>query len=704
MSSKLDAATVGLTLMLSAVAITACSSPPAKSPEAAMQTQPATAPTPPPVAPPPRAQIGAWGINLTDRQSAVKPGDDFYRYAIGGWIDTNQIPADRTSWGTFVVLADEAERRLKGIVDGLPANAAAGTNEQKVGDFYRAYLDTDAIEKAGLTPVKPYLDAIAAVKTHDDVAKIMGRPDMRVRAPIREGVTIDQKNPDRYIIAVSQGGLGLPERDYYLKDDAKLAEIRAKYQAHIERLLTLAGEKNGAAQAKAIVELETQIAKIHWPAAKRRERNLTYNLRTREELEKLAPGYPWQAQLAASGIAAQREFVVRELDAVEGLGKLFGQVPVATWRSYLTYHFLASAADTLPKAIDDERFDFYSRTLNGQPQQRDRWKRGLAALDGALGEALGQIYVSKYFPPDSKAKMVTLVENLRAAYADRVKQLPWMSEATKKAALEKLATFRPKIGYPDKWRDYSDLEIRAGDAYGNSIRAMVYDWNRDVNRLGKPTDRDEWGMTPQTVNAYYNPTFNEIVFPAAILQPPFFDPNADAAVNYGAIGGVIGHEMGHGFDDQGAKSDSRGILRTWWAPEDEASFKKLVDNLATQYDGYTALPGLNVNGRLTLGENIGDLGGLSVALQAYRISLKGQPAPVLDGVTGEQRFFLAWAQGWRNIMRDERLRTQVMSDPHSPPQFRVNGVVRNMDAWYTAFDIQPGDKLYLPPEQRVRIW
>jgi putative endopeptidase len=694
-------ARAGALFCATALTVAACSSPePKKSPEAPMA---ATAPTAQP-APRPAAKIGAWGVNLQERDPNTKPGDDFYRYSIGGWLDSNQIPADRTSWSTFVVLADEAERQLKGIVDGLPANAAPGSNEQKVGDMYRAYIDTDAIEKAGLTPIKPALDTIAAARTHDDIARIMGRPDMPVRTPIREGVTVDQKNPDRYIVAVSQGGLGLPERDYYLKSDAKLAEIRTKYQAHIERMLTLAGEKSPADQAKAIFELEMKIAQIHWPIAKRRERDLTYNLRTREELEKLAPGYPWEAQLAASGFGKQKEFVVRELDAVEGLGKLFRQVPVATWRSYLTYHFLANASDYLPKAFDDERFEFYGRTLNGQPQQRDRWKRAMAMLDSNLGEALGQIYVARYFPPDSKAKMLALVENLRSAYAERVKQLPWMSEATKKVALEKLATFRPKIGYPDKWRDYSALEIKPGDAFGNAMRSSVFDWNYDVNRLGEKTDRDEWGMTPQTVNAYYNPTFNEIVFPAAILQPPYFDPNADPAVNYGAIGGVIGHEMGHGFDDQGSKSDARGILRTWWAPEDEQAFKKLVDSLATQYDGFTALPGLNVNGRLTLGENIGDLGGLSVALEAYRISLGGKPAPVLDGTTGEQRFFLAWAQAWRNLMRDERLRNQVMSDPHSPPRFRVNGVVRNMDSWYTAFDVKPGDKLYLAPEERVRIW
>jgi putative endopeptidase len=358
----------------------------------------------------------------------------------------------------------------------------------------------------------------------------------------------------------------------------------------------------------------------------------------------------------------------------------------------------------MPTTFDNESWHFYSHILNGAETQQERWKRCTSRVDHEMGEALGQVYVDKYFPPDAKQSALDMTLAIEQAMSKDIDGLDWMSTATKVQAKEKLHAVMNKIGYPDKWRDYSALEVRAGDAYGNSIRAAVFDWNRDVNRLGKPTDRDEWGMTPQTVNAYYNPTFNEIVFPAAILQPPYFDPNADPAVNYGAIGGVIGHEMGHGFDDQGSKSDARGVLRTWWAPADETAFKKLVDNLATQYDTYTALPGLNVNGRLTLGENIGDLGGLSVALEAYHISLKGKPAPVLDGLNGEQRFFLSWAQAWRNLTRDERMRVQVMSDPHSPPKFRVNGVVRNMDAWYQAFGIQPGDKLYLPPEQRVHIW
>jgi putative endopeptidase len=694
--SRLLAATVAAILVVSACATTTRSS---QSTERAMESQAAVA-TPPS----PPAQIGAWGFDLTSRDPGVKAGDDFYRYSIGHWLSTNEIPPDRTSWSTFAMLASEAEQRLREMIEALPANATPGSNEQKVRDLYRAYLDTDAIERLGLAPAKPMLDAIAAARTHDDVAKLMGRPDVPLRTPIRQGVTVDQKNPDRYIIAISQGGLGLPDREYYLKDDTTFVTLRAKYLAHIERMLALAGVKDAKAQAKAVLDLETAIARVHWPIAKRRERELMYNLRTREELEKLAPDFPWHAQLGAAGIDTQHEYVVRELDAVEAIGKLFHDTPVSRWRSYMTYHLLERSAELLPKAFDDERFDFYGRTLNGQPQQRERWKRAIDKLDEDIGEATGQLYVAKYFPPDSKAKMLDLVENLRSAYAARIKQLPWMTEATKQVAIQKLAAFRPKIGYPDKWRDYSALEIRAGDAWGNAERAAVFEWQREINRLGKPTDRDEWNMTPQTVNAYYNPTFNEIVFPAAILQPPYFDPNADAAVNYGAIGGVIGHEMGHGFDDQGSKSDARGVLRTWWAAEDTEAFKKLVDRLASQYDSYTALPGLNVNGRLTLGENIGDLGGLTVAYEAYHISLKGAQPPVLDGLTGDQRFFLSWAQGWRNLMRDERLRTQVMSDPHSPPQFRVNGVVRNMDAWYAAFDIQPGSQLYLAPDERVRIW
>jgi putative endopeptidase len=653
---------------------------------------------------PPRAKIGSFGLALEDRDPATRPGVDFYRYAVGHWLDTSEIPPDRTIWGTFSELDAESERRVRGLIEALPREADEGSAEQKVNDYYRAYLDTDAIERAGLEPARAALADIGAARTHEDIATLMGRPDLPVSSPIGIRFDIDEKDPDRYAVIVTQAGLGLPDRDYYLKKEAEFADIREKYRAHIARLLGLAGEKDTWAKAKEVLALETAIARDHWPVEKRRERELTYNARSRAELDKLSPRYPWKAQLAAGGIDAQPRFVVAELDAIRKLGARFRATPVEQWQAYLEYHFLANVAHVLPKSFDDESFDFYGRTLNGQKQQRDRWKRAVDAVDGALGEAVGQLYVARYFPADSKAKMLELVENLRKAYSARVKDLPWMTEETKRVALEKLETFRPKIGYPDRWREYGKLEVRAGDAFGNALRSGAFEWHRQAGRLGEKTDRDEWMMTPYTVNAYYNPTFNEIVFPAAILEPPFFDPNADAAVNYGAIGGVIGHEMGHGFDDQGAKSDARGVLRTWWQPADEKSFKKLGDALVKQYDAYEALPGLKLNGRLTLGENIGDLGGLTVALEAYRLSLGGKEAPVLEELTGQQRFFLSWAQAWRSLYRDERLRNLVMSDPHSPAKFRVNGVVRNMDAWYEAFKIEPEDALYLAPEERVRIW
>ncbi|MGE3303657.1 MAG: M13 family metallopeptidase [Hyphomonadaceae bacterium] len=658
-------------------------------------------------APPPaaKAAIGAWGYDMAAQDAAVKPGDDFFRFTTGGWMKTAQIPPDRTRWGAFDELRAQAEADVKEIVLAMAARrAAAGSNEQKIGDFYNAFMDTAAIEQKGLAPAQADLDAIAALKTHDSVAALIATPGMPLDGPLGAEVTLDEKNPDRYIVGVSHAGLSLPDREYYLKKEGDFAEIRAKFEAHAARMLALAGHKNAKAEAKQILALETAIARLHWPIAKRRERELTYNLVSVSELKRKAPAYPWAASFKASGFEGQSEVVVAEWSAVPGLAKLFRATPVSTWRAYLTYHYLANEAAVLPKAFDDEAFDFYGRTLNGQPEQRERWKRAVSALNGALGEAVGALYVAKHFPPDAKAKMDVLVENLRKAYGARIAAAPWMSADTKQAALEKLASFRPKIGYPVAWRDYTALEIVAGDAFGNQKRAAVFEWNRDVARLGKPTDRDEWFMTPQTVNAYYNPVFNEIVFPAAILQPPFFDPNADPAVNYGGIGGVIGHEMGHGFDDQGAKSDAKGVLRTWWKKADEDAFKARVAKLATQYDAFEPLKGLRINGQLTLGENIGDLGGLSIAHDAYLLSLNGAPAPAIGGVSADQRFFYGWGQVWRSLIRDPALRNQILSDPHSPAEFRVNGVVRNIDAWYAAFGVQPGDKLYLAPEERVKIW
>jgi putative endopeptidase len=652
----------------------------------------------------PKAAIGSWGFDQSGMDTSVKPGDDFYRYANGKWLDSNTIPADLTSWGTFSKLDVDTEVQVHAILEELKPGAPEGSPEQKVHDFYRSYLDVEAIEKAGMAPAEPGLGDIAAAKTHADIARLMGRPDLGLATPVNIGVTIDEKNPDRYIAIVVQSGLSLPDRDYYLRKDPQFVELRSKFVEHVERMLTLAGDADAKRQAQAVLDLETQIAQRHWPVEKRRERELTYNLRTGKQLRALASNYPWQEYLTAAGLADQPEFVVAELDAVQSLAAFFTSVPVDRWRTYLRYHYLVAHAGVLPKALDEERFEFYGRVLNGQQQQRERWRRAIDAIDGAIGEVVGQLYVKQHFPPEAKEKMVELVENLRRAYAHRIRGLSWMSEETKKAALEKLETFKPKIGYPDKWKDYSALEVRPNDAFGNAVRARVFEWKYDLERLSRPTDRDEWFLTPQTVNAYYNPTFNEIVFPAAILQPPYFDPHADPAVNYGAIGGVIGHEMGHGFDDQGAKSDAHGVLRTWWKPEDETAFKSLVDRIVEQYSQYEPLPGLKLNGRLTAGENIGDLGGLTVAYAAYKLSLNDKEAPVLDGLTGDQRFFLSWAQAWRELRREEALRNRVMSNPHSPAMYRVIGVVRNMDEWYAAFDVQPGDKLYLPPEERVRIW
>jgi putative endopeptidase len=615
------------------------------------------------------------------------------------------IPPDRSSWSPFFILRANAERDVKAIVEDVSRRSnAQGSIEQKVADFYASYLDTTAIEKAGLTPVHDDLAAIAAAQSYEDIASLMGRPDISVGGPVSISPWPDAKNPDRYAVNIVQSGLSLPDRDYYLKDETKFIEVRAKYRAYVEKLLGLVRYPEPGKSADAVVALEAEIAKRQWSNEKRNNRDLTYNPKTQDELKAFAPGFPWSRTLSAQGIPAQNFFVVKEADAIEALAKLFRATPIETWRAYMTFHYLNGMADVLPAAFDDLSFDFNGRTLSGQPQKRERWKRATTALNGALGEAVGQLYVRRHFTPKAKAQMAALVENLRAAYAARISKLVWMSEETKHAALRKLAKFRVKIGYPDKWRDYSTLEVRAGDPIGNRRRAKEWEWRRVTIRLNKTTDRDEWGMTPQTVNAYYNSYFNEIVFPAAILQPPYFDPAADPAVNYGGIGGVIGHEMGHGFDDQGSKSDENGVLHTWWKEGDVAKFNAITAHLSKQYSQYEALAGMHVNGKQTLSENIGDNGGLSVALEAYLISLHGKQAPVLDGFTALQRFFLSWAQTYRENIRNEQLRADLTSDSHSPAEFRVNGVVRNMDAWYEAFVVKPADRLYLKPAERVHVW
>jgi len=651
-----------------------------------------------------KPKILPWGVDLAGMDTSAKPGEDFAQYAGGKWMKTARMPSDRTRWGAFDELREQADLDVKTIIEAAAKTShPAGSNEQKMADFYTSFADTAAIEAKGLTPVQPILKDIASAPDAAALAVLASKPGSPLPLPLTWGVGPDAKNPDIYVLSMGHGGLGLPNRTFYIGATAK-PEILSAYTAHIGKMLSLAGVADAPTKASAIVALETKIAEKHWLPEQLRERDKTYNPRTRAELKTLAPAFPWDKAFEASLVGGADRVVIRPIDAIAPISDVYMTASIDTLKAYSTYHVLRACADVLPKAFDQESYNFFGKTLNGQPEQRAREKRAIAALNGAMGEAVGKLYVAKHFPADSKAKMQALVENMRAAYGERIKALSWMSADTKTRAAEKLALFRPKIGYPDKWRDYSALTIVKGDAFGNAQRVDEFEAKRRLVRLGKKTDRSEWGMTPQTVNASYNSVFNEITFPAAILQPPFFDPNADPAVNYGGIGAVIGHEMGHGFDDQGAKSDGHGVLKDWWSAEDVTRFKSLVDKLAAQYSAFEALPGLHVNGRLTLGENIGDNGGMQVAYAAYHISLKGKTAPVLDGYTGDQRFFLGWGQVWRGLVRDEALRVLIATDPHSPAYFRTIGPVRNIDAWYKAFDVKPGDKNYLPPDQRVLIW
>lgn len=654
----------------------------------------------------PTPTIGAWGFDVEGMDPTVRPGDDFFRYGGGSWLKNTEIPSDRASWGPFFALRAKAEADVKAILDDLVQRPCEpGSAEQKIADFYTAWLDTAAIEKAGLGPIQASLAEIAGAGSHEEIARLMARVDIGAGGPVSIDIWADDKDPDRYTVNVSQAGLGMPGRDYYLKTEPSFTDARDRYRIYMEGMLTLAGYPEPGETAAGIVLLEIAIAGLHWPAETRADRNLTYNPKTRAGLTALAPEFPWEDVFATLDIPGDHDlFGAKQPDAIQGLAKLFRTTSVQTWRGYLTFHYLNAMADVLPLAFDDLSFDFNGRTLSGQPRKRERWKRATGALNAALGEAVGELYVRRHFSAEAKAQMAALVGTLRAAYRARIAQAAWMAPATRQAALRKLDKLRVKIGYPDIWRDYAALEVRAGDPVGNRARARLWAWRRKAGRLDKPTDRDEWGMTPQTVNAYYNAFFNEIVFPAAILQPPYFDPAADAAVNYGGIGGVIGHEMGHGFDDQGSLSDENGVLRAWWTSDDMARFRARGDALAAQYSRYEPLPGLRLNGGLTLSENIGDISGLSIALDAYRISLGGRAAPVVGGFTAEQRFFLSWSQTYREKVREAQLRRAVMTDPHSPAEFRVNGVVRNLDAWYDAFTVEPGDRLYLDPTERVQVW
>jgi putative endopeptidase len=656
-------------------------------------------------------ELGTFGVDLTARKDSVRPGDDFFQYANGTWMDTFEIPADRVRWGAFDILRDRTDEQVRALIDGLAAESSApGSPEQKVGDYYASWMDTGAVDARGIAPLQPDLERIAAISSPAELPAEFGRSNLVGSAsPIYQEASIDRRDPNRYTLDVGLGGLGLPDRDYYLDPSERFATIRQQYVAHIQQMLQFAPgltAEAAASQATAILELETKIATLQWPRAELRDRVKTLNPTTVPELGPTYTGFDWTAFLEAGGMDTATTVNVSHPNVIQPLIALTRTVPLETWKAYLRYHLISGNASVLSSAIDDANFAFYGRTLAGQQQQRDRWERGVSLVGAreSLGEALGQVYVDRHFPVSAKEKMVELVENLRRAYGERIRAVDWMSEATKAEALAKLAAFRPKIGYPDAWQDLSGIAIVAGDLFGNYRRVRRFFREFDGDRLTRQTDRDEWFMTPQTVNAYYNSQFNEIVFPAAILQPPFFDQWADPAVNYGAIGAVIGHEMGHGFDDQGSRSDARGVQRDWWTAEDRAAFDARTTKLAEQYSRYEAAPGVFVDGKFTLGENIGDLGGVEVAYRAYQISLNGQPAPVIDGLTGDQRFFLAFAQVWRSKIREEALVRQLTSDPHSPAVYRLNGVVRNVNAWYDAFGVTDGHAMYLPPAERVSIW
>jgi predicted metalloendopeptidase len=656
-----------------------------------------------------KPQLGSFGVDLSAQDKSVKPGDDFNRYVNGHWLDTYQLKDYETTYGSFNILRDQSEAQVHAIIESLQKrkDLARGSDAQKLRDYYASYMDRAARDAAGIAPLQPVLDRIGAISSKAALIEAFGNSDLdSSAAPLRFNVELDRKDPDQYLVGLRVGGLGLPDRDYYLNPDARFAGIRTAYLAHIERMLGFAGVKDAKARAQAVLALETELAKPQWERAQLRDRDKTYNVATLAELAKQYPGYDWAAQAKAQGLPALDRVNVITPSAVQPVIDVVARTPLPVWRDYLTFHAVRGNAPLLSREMDDAAFAFTGTVLGGQKTQRDDWKRAVAAVTGTdgLGDAMGKLYVEKNFSPQAKAAMQALVENLRTALRSNIEKIDWMGDATKAEAYRKLSTFRPKVGYPDKWRDYSSVTIVPGDLMANVMQMRRYGRDDQNRRIGTRPDRDEWFMTPQTVNAYYNSTFNEIVFPAAILQAPFFDLNADPAVNYGGIGAVIGHEMGHGFDDQGSKSDYAGVQRNWWTDADRAGFEQRTKALGAQYNAFCPLPGQCVNGALTMGENIGDLGGVSMAYTAYQLSLGGKPAPVIDGVSGDQRFFLSWGQVWKSKYRDEALLNLIKTNPHSPGQYRAYGPLRNFDPWYQAFDVKAGDKLYVAPDQRVRIW
>ncbi len=652
--------------------------------------------------------IGTWGMDLEGRNENITPGDDFFLSSNGNWLDAHEIPADRSSYGVGLQVHERAQERVKAIIEELGSKGGAkGTPEQKVGDYYASWMDVETVNSKGAAALQEDLTRIAAISDLAGLTAEFGRANyVGGNRIISAGLGIDPSNPDKYNFSVGLGGMGLPDRDYYLEDSERFQNIRSEYVAHITEMLNLAGIESDAEKADAIMAAETKIAELQWIRADRRDRDKTYNPTTVAQLKTDFPGFDWDLFLNAGGIDGLEEINVSHPDTIQPLIELLSNESLETWKAYLSYHLISNNASLLTEAMDTANFNFWGKVMSGREAQLDRWKRGVSRVGAkqGLGEALGQIYVKRHFPESSKTKMDVLVEYLRKAYGNRIADLDWMGEDTKKEAQAKLASFRAKIGYPDQWLNIDDIEIDKTDLFGNARRITKFFEDYDVARLKRATDKEEWFMMPQTVNAYYNSSFNEIVFPAAILEAPYFDPNADPAVNYGAIGAIIGHEMGHGFDDQGSKSDSKGVKRNWWTDADRTAFEARTKVLAEQFNAYEAVPGTFVDGSFTMGENIGDLGGVGVALYAYELSLEGKPAPVIDGLTGQQRFFLGYAQAWRSKTRDEAMLQRLKSDPHSPPKYRVNGIVRNVNAWYDAFNIKEGDALYLAPEERVTIW
>ena len=650
------------------------------------------------------------GIDVRYVDAATRPQDDFFKHINGKWLATTDIPADKGSYGTFDKLFDDSEEQLRDIVDGLQKSAAVkDADQQRIADLYASFMDEPALENLGLRPLDAEFARIDALKDKKEIAGLIAHfNQIGVTAPYTPGVHQDAKDSSKYVFDLRQDGLGMPDRDYYLQRDEKMAEARKQYGLYVEKMLTLAGDKIAAKDGKDIVALESELAKVQWTKVQNRDPVKTYNKAVFAKLAALAPGYDWQVYLVDSGVEGKTDYlVVSQPSYISGFNQLLQKTPLPVWKAYFRWHLLNDFASYLSKDFVDERFAFYGTALHGIPQNRPRWKRGITLVENSVGESLGKLYVAQYFPPEAKARMDQLVQNLLAAYKADIDTLDWMSPQTKQKAQEKLAKFTTKIGYPSKWRDYSALQIVKDDLTGNVIRAQSFEYNRNLNKLGKPIDRDEWGMTPQTVNAYYNPEMNEIVFPAAILQPPFFNPKADDAVNYGGIGGVIGHEISHGFDDEGSQYDGHGNLLSapgWFTKDDLDKFKAKTHALVEQYAAYEPVPGYHVNGELTLGENIADNSGIAIAYKAYKLSLGDKEASVIDGLSGDQRFYAGWAQVWRGKTRTNDLIVGIKTDPHSPEAIRGTVPEMNQAAFYAAFGVKEGDKMYLPPEKRVSLW